>query len=95
MSLDSGIGNVQNPILSKNLRNSLISLDSWQHVENEQDKEIQIDALEQELANVNTELEDETSYGNNIVLDRWQLGMIIGVVVVLIAVSVFIFKRIK
>ena len=89
-----GVGNVQNPVLSKNLRNSLISLDGWQHVENEADKELQIAALEDELATLNTQFEEEAVSGN-IILDKWQLGMIIGVAVTLIAISIFIFKRVK
>lgn len=91
--LTQGIGNVQNPVLSRNLRNSLVSLDSWQHIENENDKEAEISALEEELANVNTQL--ETTSSKNIVLEKWQLAMIAGMIIALVAISIYIFKKVK
>ena len=91
--LSQGIGNVQNPVLSRNLRNSLVSLDSWQHIENEDDKEAEISALEDELANVNTQL--ETTSSKNIVLEKWQLAMIAGMIIALVAISIYIFKKVK
>jgi len=88
-----GVGNVQDPILSRNLRNSLLSLDSWQHVEREADKELEISALQDELASTSAQLEESSSAG--IELSKWQIGMIAGVIITLIAISVFIFKRVK
>lgn len=87
-----GMGNVQNPVLSRNLRNSLLSLDAWQHVEREADKELEISALQDELASTSAQLEESAA---GVQLNKWQVGMIVGVIITLIAIAVFIFKRVK
>lgn len=87
-------GNVLSPGLPEYLRNSLMSLDTYQGMETEREQEDEVRNLEQQLAMAESDaaaqLKAEERKNK---LSKWHFVGIAGVAITLIAIVYFIYKR--
>jgi hypothetical protein len=89
-------GNVLSPALPEYLRNSLLSLDTWQAMETEREQEDEIRNLEQQLAMAEADATAQLkAVENEGKLKKWDLIGITGVAITLIAIIYLIHKRWK